>query len=212
MTRASKPADVLEPIASTVRFLSVLTSVLLGALVLATVFGSGSLFGFGDREVCAGGQVGVIGAQTDATVRGLSTASRAFADQVQLCAQHPSVALRLIGTLTTLPTFLLFLGFLVLVHRLARAAQTHGIYSLEIVRRVRILGWYVLVGDLVAATIEAIMRGGVLAAQLPNVGWNLGLLTWHTSWSVFLAGIGVITFARVMAVGAAMREDLEGTV
>jgi len=212
MTRASEQADVLEPIASTVRALSVLTTGVLGLGVLATVFGSGSLFGFGDREVCAAGQVGVIGASTDATVRGLSTASRAFAGQVELCAQHPSVALRLVGTLTTLPTFLLFLGFLILVHRLIRAAQTHGIYSSETVRRVRLLGWYVLVGDLVAATVEAIMRGGVFAVQLPRFGWASGLLTWHASFAVLLAGIGVITFARVMAVGAAMREDLEGTV
>jgi hypothetical protein len=212
MTRISRPRDPLEPIASTVGVLSGLTGALLTLITLTTVFGSGSLFGFGEREVCATGPVGLFGARTDATIRGLSATSRVFAGQVMLCDQHPSVGLRLVGTFTTLPSFLLFLGFLLLVHRLVRAAQTHGIYSSETVRRVRSLGWYVLVGDLAAATLEAIMRGGVFAAQLPRAGWATGLSTWHTSLSVLLAGIGVITFARVMAVGATMREDLEGTV
>lgn len=212
MTRAGRPADALEPIASTVGVLGALTGVLMGLILLATVFGSGSLFGFGDTEVCAAGPAGFFGGQTEPTVRGLSAGSRVFARQVELCAQHPSVGLRLIGTLTTLPSFLLFLGFLLLVHRLLRAAQTHGIYSFHTVRRVRLLGWCLLVGDLLAATLEAIMRGGVFAAQVPRLGWDSGLITWHASFAVLLAGIGVITFARVMAVGAAMREDLEGTV
>lgn len=212
MARASRPADPLEPIASTVGVLGALTGALLGLVLLATVFGSGSLFGFGDREVCATGSAGVLGAQTEAKIRGLSAASRTFAGQVEVCAQHPSVALRVVDTLTTLPSFLLFLGFLLLVHRLVRTTQTHGIYSREAVRRVRSLGWFILLGDLVAATLEAVMRGGVFAAQLPRLGWTSGLLTWHASFAVLLAGIGVITFARVMAVGAAMQEDLEGTV
>jgi uncharacterized membrane protein len=177
------------------------------------VFGSGSILGWGDPEVCIDVPNGTIRTSgVGAEPQGLPANSRAYASTITVCAQEPSTALRIGATLLYLPWVLLFFGFLLLVHRLLRAAAGDGIYSLGTARRLRFLGWFLLAGGLLAATVEALARGYVLSAQFSYLDWLSGANQWSVSFPLLLSAIGLITFARVMRIGVDMREDLEGTV
>jgi hypothetical protein len=210
-TRAAR--NPLEPLTTTVLVVTVATFALLAIVGVATVFGSGSILGWGDPEVCIDVPNGTIRTSgVGAEPQGLPANSRAYASTITVCAQEPSTALRIGATLLYLPWVLLFFGFLLLVHRLLRAAAGDGIYSLGTARRLRFLGWFLLAGGLLAATVEALARGYVLSAQFSYLDWLSGANQWSVSFPLLLSAIGLITFARVMRIGVDMREDLEGTV
>jgi hypothetical protein len=45
-----------------------------------------------------------------------------------------------------------------------------------------------------------------------NIDWYQWPVAWSVSWPVAWFGLGLIIFARIMRISAAMRADLEGTV
>ncbi|MFJ9752775.1 hypothetical protein [Streptomyces chartreusis] len=131
----------------------------------------------------------------------LPSGSNLGASTYSLCVDHPVGLLRVGIALTQLPSTLLFLGFLLLVRRLLRGAQSDGLYSRPMARRLRVLGWYLIGGSLTAATVEALALGGVLASQTPYSDWLSGVSQWHAPFAVVLTGIGLVTFARIMRIG-----------
>ena len=105
------------------------------------------------------------------------------------------------------------LGALYLAQRLARTAARDGVYTAQAARLLLILGWWLLAGGLVATVTEAFARMNLLGQLVTwNVDWGPWPVAWSVSWPVVWIGLGLITFARVMRIGAGMRADLEGTV
>jgi Protein of unknown function (DUF2975) len=132
---------------------------------------------------------------------------------VTVCADHPGGALRVAGMLMSLPTLVLFLGFLVLIRRLLTAASRPGaLYSLDTARRLRFLGWYLTAGAAAAGIIETIAKYVAIADQTSLYITDLIPSGFHLSVSTLLVGLGLISVARVMRIGVTMREDLDGTV
>jgi hypothetical protein len=134
-------------------------------------------------------------------------------DTATLCTAHPAVRQALAFTVTLLPIDLLRLGAFYLAARLARTAARDGVYSAQAARLLLILGWWLLAGGLVATVTEAFARMNLLAQLVSwNVDWGQWPVAWSVDWPVAWAGLGLITFARIMRIGAGMRADLEGTV
>jgi hypothetical protein len=144
---------------------------------------------------------------------GLAAGVSASWGTASLCTAHPTVGQALAFALTLLPNAVLVLGLLYLVKRLARTAADDGVYTPKAARLVHILGWWLLVGSLVAAAAEA-LADVVLLGQLVTwpVDWGQWTTAWTVSWPTFWFGLGLIIFARFMRVSAEMRADLEGTV
>ena len=60
---------------------------------------------------------------------------------------------------------------------------------------------------------EAFARLNLLSELVTwHVDWGQWPVAWSVSWPVAWIGLGLITLARVMRIGAGMRADLEGTV
>jgi hypothetical protein len=78
---------------------------------------------------------------------------------------------------------------------------------------VRRLGWFLTIGALVAGVIQTVANVTIFLSQIHYPGLN-----WfepdqlHLSASTLLAGLALITVARVMKVGVSMREELDVTV
>ncbi len=147
-------------------------------------------------------------------VGGQVRGSQAMIGNVILCASHPDTVQRLAGLLAAWPSVILWVGFLVQIRGLLRiASQPGGLYSLPTAARLRRLGWFLTAGALAAAIIQTAANLVILLSQIHYPGLN-----WfqpdklHLSVSALLAGLALITVARVMRVGVTMREELDVTV
>src|SRR5262245_5190219 len=210
--------DPLAPIDTTVSVLSWLVG---GLLVLSVVFGVAaalggpvSVLGFGNTEVCTTAKPGVVpfGDVSQDAVVGLSDDASWVPDRLLICKSDPSVGLRLAASLMDAPTELLFIGFLILMRALIKQARRSGMFTTQVAARTRHLGWYILLGSLGAAAIEALAAGVVLQAAVRGQDWVDGIFTLHTSWSALLVGIGLITIGRVLRQAALMQDEVNATV
>ena len=127
-------------------------------------------------------------------------------------AGDPDVGQRLWYTLTLLPSALLFGGALLLAYRLIRGAERDGIFTVATAARLRTLGWFLLIGGLAKMVVETVATNRLLTTMVVSeVGWMRPGF-WSIPWTVLVTAAGLLTFARIMRIGAEMRKDLEGTV
>lgn len=206
MSAVAPARDPLRPIRTGIYWLTRLVIVGAGFLVHQSALGQG--------PVCVPVPVdlGRGSSFRAASFLGVARGSQAMrSNAITVCADHPGAALRMAGMLMSLPTLLLFLGFLLLIRRLLTAASRPGaLYSPDTARRLRFLGWYLTAGAVAAGIIETAASGVALADQTSLSWFPPG--EFHLSVSTLLVGLGLITVARVMRIGVTMREDLDGTV
>lgn len=203
------PRDPLEPIASTVGCLTGLTVIflLLSLLVHQAAWGNGPVC----TSVSADGiPVRIFRLAVEGQVRG----SQATIGTVNLCVNHPGTLLRFAGLLASWPSGILWLGFLLQIRGLLKiGSRPGGLYSLATAARVRRLGWFLTAGALAAGVIQTVANMTIFLSQIHYPGLN-----WfepdklHLSAATLLAGLALITVARVMRVGVTMREELDVTV
>ncbi len=208
----AKGRNPLEPIASIVELLLFATGALTLLGTAFTVFGSGSILGFGQAIPTLAAPV--IEQRDDlpiyhwhllADVSGQPSSYR-------LDVTHPDFAQRFWYTLTGLPTFVLAVGALLLAYRMIRRAQREGIYRVATARRLRTLGWFLIAGSLAAMLIEEVASNRLLATMVANhVGW-VTMWFWHIPWALLVFGGTLLTIARIMRISARMNEELEATV
>lgn len=200
---------LLEPLATVV---SVVLRLLMAVLAVSVVF---KLVhnGWGNAGVCMVDESTTISTRTGVTAS-FAEKGAAVDFNPRYCAEAPSAHLHLLHDLGTVPTTALFLVCLFLLNRLLQAASRQGVYTNETASRLRLLGWWVLAGSLVAQLIEANARAALLAALAKSAEFSGGawLDMWMTPHLALLVGLGLMTFARIARAGSAMRADLEGVV
>lgn len=144
---------------------------------------------------------------------GLAHGVQASWNSAMLGTAHPTAGQALAFAVTLLPAGLLRVGTLYLVMRLVRAVARDGAYTAQAARLVLSLGWWLLAGGLVASLAEGFARLNLLSLLVTwQVNWMHWPASWGWSWPVEWFGLGLIIFARIMRISAAMRADLEGTV
>jgi hypothetical protein len=198
---------MLEPMATVVSIaLRLLLALATVGLALSVVRGS-----WGSQIVCITDDSSTSSVAPD----GFAPESGAGVSSVpRYCAEDPDAGLRLLNTLGELPTALLLISSVFLLHRLLQGAARDGVYTARTAARLQLLGWWLLVGSLIVAFVEAGARAAVLADLAKEVDFSAG--TWLNMWSspylAVLASLGLLTFARITRAGTSMREDLEGVV
>jgi len=231
MSQTATDLDPLRPIEIVVRFLSLFFgAVLLLTLGAFVTNNSPDFLGIATaRQVCVSSWPGLVGFEepsvahagpTDAAgnslteyrVPGLTRAGNFNVRALDLCRFRPNLRMRALHGLTFLPNLALIVGFLICMHLLLRSAREHGLFSVEVARRVRFLGWYVVLGSLLVATVQAVARSALLG-QIVTGGFRFqtALHQWSVSVGVLVAGVGVITIARVLGRAVALRRDVDAT-
>lgn len=201
--------------------LSVAGGLMAGILVIGVpfvLFGSGSMFGIGDRSVCVDapqgalpgfrGGNGINEAHVIGTKHGVST----VASEITVCDSTLSSAQHAWSVLSTAPTFFYGLGFLVLAWHLVRTARRRGLFSPHVELRIGRLGLYVLLGALAVSVLEMWASWRVLGTMVDDLGANRSLAFFHLSWAVLFAGFGLLTFGRVMAQSVRMQREIDATI
>ncbi|MFD3325672.1 DUF2975 domain-containing protein [Streptomyces sp. NPDC058701] len=203
---------LLEPLSTVVYGgLRLLIGLFLAGLVLNAVNGSVP-FWDGVNACVTADWISSSSAGTDAA---FATRDGAHVSAVpQYCADRPSAWQRTLGILSEVPAFVLFVGGLALLDRLLRSAARDGAYTRQTAYRLRFLGWFLLVGSLVAEIVRAASQAALLATLADDAPGSPGTLLGALSFPylAILTALGLLAFARVMRTGAAMREDLEGVV
>jgi hypothetical protein len=220
--------DPLGPIDRATKVLAVLFAAWLAAV---TVITSVAVLGFaphavGLEDVCATVRTGAVPfgssetSDADGTgstvhtfeVVGLAPDATFTPESLSLCLDDPN-AWRLVYLLTSFPTALTLGGFLVLVRILVSRARSGGLFTPGIARLTHVLGWYVILGSLAARLVEAVATAALVGRAVPG-RFDAGTVqyAWTTPWTALLAGIGVLTIARVMQRATAMRQDLDATI
>jgi len=148
------------------------------------------------------------------TIHGLARGVQATDFTVTFCANSPDQSLSLAGQLAIWPTTILWLVLLLRLRGLLKAAsRPGGLYSPVTAARLRALGWIMTAGAIGVAVLESaanIIIAGRLIPGFGGFGLDYGHLTFP--FSSFFLGLTLLTIARVMRLGAAMREELDVTV
>ncbi|MEV0848851.1 hypothetical protein AB0J21_23775 [Streptomyces sp. NPDC049954] len=207
----SREPKLLEPLSTVV---GGVLRVLIGLAVLFAVL---SLFDTGMHLNWTGGHACVTVSTTttsfDAPWEPLRPGA-AVGWHPEYCAESPSGYQQFLTALAARPTHLLVIGGLWLLHRTLRTAEREGVHTERTVGGLRLLGWWLLAGSLLAEFVRANARAALLATLTEDQPFTVGawLNLWNAPYLLFLTGLGLLTFARIVRAGAVMREDLEGTV
>ena len=184
---------------------------------IAAIAGSGSIGGFGNASVCVT-QPGT-GYGGDNWVAQLRIAARPGASlsingTLQACALHPSLQQRLLYTFTALPSVLVWAGVLFLLWRLVRTASLNGPFTVPFAAGMRRLGWFIIIGSLVAASAQGAATDALLNSLLrAQTSFGDAVPQFRSVLPVpLIAGAALLTFARIIRLGAAMDEEIQATV
>ncbi|MFE7396288.1 DUF2975 domain-containing protein [Streptomyces sp. NPDC057557] len=205
-------AGLLEPVATVVR--GVYRLFLVGLVVGAVGPLVGTKLGltWGGPNVCAE-------SRSDFSTDGFTGRFRPHAGvevmtRPSYCTDHADGAQRLFDFLGGFPSLLLVLGILFLLNRLIQGASREGVFTTRTAKHLRIAGWWLLLGCLVAEVVEAGAHAALLATLTQDYTFTADswLAAWQPPYALVFTALGILTFARIMRAGVAMREDLEGTV
>lgn len=183
-----------------------------------SVAGRGSIGGFGSTTVCvAQPNTGYSG---DDWTRHLGIAARpgtsvTINGTLQACAAHPSIGQRVLSSLMSLPSALVWAAVLFLLWRLMRAARRTGPFTVGVAAAMRRLGWLIIVGSVVAGAVQGFATDQLLNTMLvaPNDSGDAITQAIHALLPVpLLVGAALLTFARIIRVGAAMDDEIKATV
>jgi hypothetical protein len=216
-----------EPLASVTSFFGMLMVLALAVFAGFWAFGSGA-YSAGPGQVCEN-QPGATysGDWQTPFVSAKPGASIDIVGTVQACTNHPGIGQWALYSLAQVPTILAWCGVLLLLWRMIRVADQAGPFTPAVATAMRRLGWFILAGSLTVAVLRAVSTGLLLSGQLEagtgqgqggeTIGGDLFV---ELAWGVIratmpvpaLAGAALLTLARIFRVGAAMDDELKGTV
>lgn len=217
-TSTEDRADPLAPIELAVTVVAALLALLLVVAIPLAVFGSGAVLGLGDEEACATVRPGTVpygvadGLPRSEGVDGLHRDARTWPERIEVCDRHPSTGVKAAATGGGAADVAVLVGFLVLTRRLIRTARHRGLFTPAVAAATGLLGWFLLLGSLGAAVVQALADGVVISSAVDDVGWADGLRDFDMPWTLVLVGVGVLTVARVIRGAVALQDDVDATI
>lgn len=140
---------------------------------------------------------------------------------VTACALHPGAGQWALYLLTRLPVVLLWASILLLAWRLIRTAERTGPFTPQVSTAMWRLGWTVLGGAVLAGMLRQLgvdlLTGILMTPRVYGPGFiAVDVLIGAPLRALFpaalLAGAGLLSFARIIRLGAAMDEEIRATV
>ncbi|MBV7254320.1 hypothetical protein GJ659_027055 [Streptomyces sp. S-2] len=207
----SEDRKLLQPLTSIV---SVTLRILLGTLVagfLLSLFVDGVHWGRGDMCVTAD-WTGTSGSdfQPYETLPGAGVNYTPTFCPVEATGTNWQ---QFLGVMRTAPVTVLLIGGLFLLDRLLRLAAREGVHTSGTAARLRVLGWWLLLGSLVVETAASVAGGLLLGTltddEVADAAWAQ---LWSAPYLAVLTGLGLLTFARIVGASALLRDELDAVV
>ena len=218
MSAASRPSDALAPFAYIINVLTTLLGLLFGLMLLLAPTGHTSVGNLSARSVCttvpAGELYDAWGEQAISHLSSTLTRGgvQAEASAVQLCAGQPSLGLRIVSDGGTDASLAFAVTFLVLCNLLLRRARREGLYTKGVAHGVIVLGLVVLLGAVATWLVSSLCAGLTHHYLLYGGSWHWDFDPVHLSIATVIAGFGIVTVGRVMAIGVRMQHEIDATI
>jgi hypothetical protein len=210
-----------EPLAGTTRVIGLGFAIILAVSAVTAALSTGSFGGFaaGPTFICATDPyIGTSATQDPHTQMYTARPGSALRTDINLgaCTQHPTLQQRILDTMTNLPTAALYAGILLLLWQIVRSARRDGPFTHMVAGTMRRLGWVIMLGAVAAAGIQQLASGMLLNSMLTHEAESPGYAIDAAVWALvpvpILAGVALLTFARIIRLGAAMDDELKATV
>ncbi len=206
-----KPRSPYEPFATVISGGAALSVLAVAVGLLSALVGRSHFYGIGDHTICVqndnmsfsgGEQPPLFPPGVAASPVGTS-----------LCTNHATTAQQVMSALTEVPSALFYGGALLLLWWFLDGAKRFGPFKPVNAKRVRFIGWWLIVGGVVAASTQRVARTLLIDTMMRHsdrLPWAYGLPSLTAS--AILTGLGLLVVARILRVGAQMQDDLAGTV
>ncbi|MDG4858737.1 DUF2975 domain-containing protein [Streptomyces sp. T-3] len=213
----AKLRNPLEPISTVTTTILAVTVAVIIASLLAAPFTNITVLGIGEDSVCVTdttASTSVAEKPHPDTFRPAPGATLDLDAHPRYCTDAPSALQSVLNTAGSVVPFGFTLGALLLVVRLIRSADRDGLYTTRTAGQLRVLGWWLVAGSVLAAITVSTSEMALTAtlSRDSDVLLVAGLWMWDVPFMAILTGLGVLSFARIMRIGIGMREDLAGTV
>ncbi len=210
-------SGLTKPLRRVTYFLGWPTIVILAAGTVLAAAGSGSIFGFGQSQICATRPRSSYSESNWTNYLGIRvrpSATITINGTLQACTAHPSFGQRVLFTLTEVPEALLWGLVLLLLWQLLRTADRDGPFTAPVATAMRRLGWLILIGSLVVASVQGTALDALLRTVLYNAGGYGDAVPDFTSVLPvpLLAWAALLSFGRIIRVGVKMDEEIRATV
>lgn len=220
MATSDERSRLTEPLESVTTFFGTLMIIAVLAFVGLVLFGSGA-YSIVSSTVCAtevGTQYGIDG-QDASGIAGPGVSARPgnsimMNGTLQVCADHATFGEQVLNAMTVLPTVLFWGSVLFLLWRMIVTARRNGPFTRRMAVAMRRLGWFIIIGSTTAAVVHLIAVDVLLtsmATMADSPFQNLLLVPVHMPIPV-LTGAALLTFARIVKVGAAMDAEIQATI
>lgn len=211
-------AKLIEPLRTVTALFGGLLLSALGTGVALTLLSLGSFGGFGDATICAAQPN--AGYTSSNWTSNLGVAHRPGTwiivnGTLSACAAHPSIGQRILYTLMSLPTFLTWGWVLFLLWRVIRDARRAGPFTVQVAVAMRRLGWVIIVATALAAAVQGFALDQLMNTMLVARDHFGDVITQPIRALLpvpVLAGAALLTFARIIRLGADMDDEIRGTV
>lgn len=199
----------VEPARTLVTLLGAMAAAGCGMMIVAAVRGS--------HATCA--ESPALGQMFDEAPRAgvdvqLGDGVLSDAHVMRLCAEDPTAWQRVLALVVDMSSLLVLLATLLLAIGMFRVVDNRGLFSARAAAWMRLVGWVVLAGNLLADLLVVTASSALLDTMLVRhpFGDGMWLSQLQLSFTPIVLGIVLISLARVLRVSTRMREDLEGTV
>jgi hypothetical protein len=210
MKKVGKNRNPLEPLASFTGLLMGSLVVGFGIAILTTLFGSGSILGWGHTRYMCVDDTGMSGGDTKGSLGFIRPHAGVDVNSagLRLCTHSPNTTQRWWYTLQNLPATVTVLAVTVTIYLILRHAERHGLYAPGVASRIRFLGWFLIADSVLRPTVELISKRRLWA----SLADSSAPIQWNVAWTLLFAGLALLSLARIMRVGSGMREELQGVV
>jgi hypothetical protein len=136
-------------------------------------------------------------------------------DLPEICVEDSSLAIQALYQASRFATGLVVFAAIFLLERLIRGARRDSGFNEVVVNRLRFLGMFLGAGTLAASLFTTIAETGLAGSMVGgalNGFWEMAWRNWDFPWAYLIAGLGFVAMAKIVRVGAHMREELQGTV
>ncbi|MFC7615306.1 DUF2975 domain-containing protein [Actinokineospora soli] len=156
--------------------------------------------------------VHVRGEMPAGTGLGLAPGVELGGGPVRACVEGATGTQRVLGVVVAWSDRLFVLVTVAFGLRLFTLLEREGVFTARAERRMRVVGWVVIAGSLVSASVAAVASAVLLVSMVPGHGLWSWMGFFDPSVPVIVLGAVLLSVSRVVEVGAGMRADLEGTV
>ena len=184
-------------------------------LIGAIFWGGTDVEGIGAKQICVqDNNIGVGGPSDDQGVAHLVRSGiDGSTNGVNMCANHPSTWQQTLNVLGQLPSAVVAFGAMLLLWWLVAGARRHGPFAAVNGTRLRLIGWWLIIGGMLSANIQAEANNALLTTMVRSdyAPWWTDNLP-QIPWTLLITGLGMLTVARILTIGTAMHTELEATI